>query len=341
MSPTRAYVGGTVMDDPSRPVSGIAVVNLNGPHVTLVGRTAPAAVNTTYLAARPGGDVVYAAAYDPAETLSAWRVAGDELEPLGSVPAGGGRACHLAVHPSAPFVLAAGYRDGTVAVHPVDAAGAPAAASHVIAHTGSGPDPGRQAAAHVHMVTIDPVRGDVLAVDLGTDTIHRYRLDEGSGRLAELDRIALPPGTGPRHLVVLGDRAYVAGELASTLTVVDLAASPPRVVTTVPTGDTGGPARCYPSAIRASLDGRFCYVANRGPNTLDTFDVSSGAPVRRASTGIGGDYPWDLVVAGRHLYAVNQRSGDLTTFALDPSTGVPERVGASVAVPSPACILAV
>lgn len=140
---------------------------------------------------------------------------------------------------------------------------------------------------------------------------------------------------------MLGDRAYVAGELDSTLTAVDLTASPARVVATVPTGDTGGPARCYPSAIRTSLDGRFCYVANRGPNTLNTFDLSSGEPVRRASTGIGGDDPWDFVVAGRHLYAVNQRSGDLTAFALDPASGVPERVGAALGVPSPTCILAV
>ncbi len=38
------------------------------------------------------------------------------------------------------------------------------------------------------------------------------------------------------------------------------------------------------------------------------------------------------------LYAANERSGDVTWFALDPATGVPRRTG-SLAVPAASCVI--
>lgn len=70
------------------------------------------------------------------------------------------------------------------------------------------------------MVITDPVsrdgRGHVLVADLGNDTLYRYDLDAEIGKLAAVDTVVLPQGTGARHLVVQDRYAYVARELAST-----------------------------------------------------------------------------------------------------------------------------
>lgn len=334
----RAYIGGYGQADQ---VAGITVVELEGPEVSKLGVTARGAANPWYLAASPDGHTVYAAEPEGEGLLSAWRVNGDELTPLGSVPAGGGPACHLTVHPCGRFVLAASYSDGAVAVHPLGADGTPARACHIVTHTGSGSHE-QQRGPHPHMVTVDPGtgpdRGHVLAVDLGTDMIYRYHLDQVTGRLGEVDRVQLPPGTGPRHLAVHGDHAYVAGELASTLSVVDLAGSPPVVRATLPTDVTGGSEPSFPSAIRLSSDAQYCYVANRGPNTLAVFAID-GELSLRATVEAGGDYPWDFVLTGGYLYVVNQRTDTLAIFRLDPVTGIPAKAGDVLSVPRPTCIL--
>ncbi len=88
----------------------------------------------------------------------------------------------------------ANYSSGTLAVLPLDGDGgfATPGPSQVLAHTGAGPDEGRQESSHAHFVALDPSGAFVLVVDLGTDEIRRYRREDG--RLVE-DGIAaaLPP----------------------------------------------------------------------------------------------------------------------------------------------------
>jgi 6-phosphogluconolactonase len=49
--------------------------------------------------------------------------------------------------------------------------------------------------AHAHQVVIDPVTGDILVVDLGTDSIHGYRL-AADGRLTRSTGSGWRPGAG-------------------------------------------------------------------------------------------------------------------------------------------------
>ncbi len=322
------------------------MLDINGPEVRTVAAAAPEAGNPMYLALSADSTVLYAAHAQSPATVSAWQVAADSstLSPLGTIRSSGGNvACHLSVHPSGRYLLTANYGSGTIAVHPINDDGSLEEASDVVHHDGRGPHPDRQSTSHIHMATTDPViedgRGHVLAVDLGTDTIRRYELDLDAGRLTPVDVIQLPPGSGPRHLVVAGAYAYVAGELDSSLTVVDLSSSPPAVVYTVTTHPDGGPEPSYPSAIRLSPDGRYCYVANRGPNTIATFAVDGSTVTPIGAVPAGGDYPWDMIAADQHLYVVNQRTSALTTFEIDPASGLPSPVGEPVDVAFPVCLL--
>jgi len=115
------------------------------------------------------------------------------------------------------------------------------------------------------MVVVDcAVRGQrdqVLVVDLGMDRVYRYQLRTSTGRLRGVGEVALPAGSGPRHLVAAGSYAYIAGELDSTVSVVDLEAAGGvgAVISSVATRPWGSNGISYPSAIRLSPDSRFSF----------------------------------------------------------------------------------
>ncbi|QOR71617.1 lactonase family protein [Ruania alkalisoli] len=266
-------------------------------------------------------------------TLTAWQRAGHGWGQLGSQPTGGEVACHVSVHPSGRFVLVANYEGGNVSVFPLRADGTPEPTSHTERLVGGGPCSPRQDAAHPHMITTAGPDGEVYVVDLGGDQIVRYELT-ATGGLVRRGELRLPPGTGPRHMVARGSFAYVVGELAATLIPVDLATGAVgEPVSTRPPGEAG---ECYPSAVVLDPQGWFCYVLNRGPNTIATFDIA-GEPRLVETAPSGGDYPWDAVISDGYLYVANQRSGTLASFSLDARTGVPTPV-ATASIPHALCI---
>ena len=221
----------------------------------------PAAVNPNFLTLSNDGTVLYAAVRDDrGNEVGAWAVEDDWLRPLGAQPSGGEGLCHLTVDASGTHVVSTHYGSGSVAVHPIAADGSLEERSDLVQHAGDGPHE-RQAGPHAHQVINDPTGEFLLVVDLGADTVFRYRLS--AGRLQTIDAVGLPPGAGPRHLALnpSGPFAYVANELDSTVSVLDLEAF--EIVSTVRTVPEGlGGHDSQPSAVRVSADGRFCYVAN-------------------------------------------------------------------------------
>ncbi len=308
----------------------------------------PGVTNPSYLALSPDRRTLYAVNEQAEGAVTAVRVGpGRPPELLGSRPAGGADPCHLSVH--GRFLLSAHYTSGSVSVHPLGRDGVPGAVSDVVRHEGSGPDPERQEGPHAHQVVTDPAGRYVLAVDLGTDTVHTYRLDDRKGTLREVSRASLRPGAGPRHLVFhpSGRYVYLVNELDSTLVV---CAYEPRTGTltpgkrqpTLPRG-TALNERNYPAGVIISADGRFVYVSNRGHDSIVAFAVRrGGAELRPLSlTPSGGSYPRHIVLdpTGRLLFASNQKSGKVTTFRVSRETGRLNPVGAALGFPVPVCVL--
>ncbi len=335
----RAYLGAATQGGDGTPAAGIGLVDVDGPDVAPVAIGATEAVNPMYLALAPADDVLYAVHESTPGLVSAWRIQGDTLRPAGEPRMSGGDGpCHVSAHPSGRFVLVANYGSGTVAVLPVRPDGSLEDPSDVAQHSGAGPDLDRQAGPHAHMIVTDPA-GDVLACDLGTDEVRRYGLDEATGRLRPRDPLVMPAGSGPRHLVVDGRYAYVVGELDSTVSVVDLDAE--RVVETVSTQPTARTAPSHPSAIRLSPDGRFLYVANRGPDVVAVLAVERTAIELIGTVPSGGTHPRDLALhpMGTCLYVANQHSDTISAFRIDPASGLPEPQGQAFSTPSPTCIV--
>ena len=252
-------------------------------------------------------------------------VAIEGLRPLSTQPTGGIHPCHLALHDG--HLITANYTSGSVSVHPVLADGLLGERTDLVVHEGSGPDPERQEHAHAHQVAIAD-DGTVAVLDLGIDRIVRYRLEHG--RLHPLGATELPPGTGPRHVAALPSGTWrVVGERDSHIH----GAGDP-VPTTGLTADGN-----LPSAIKYH-DG-FVYVANRGANTIATFEVGPHDTLTRiGELPCGGDWPRDMSIVEGVLFVAHQRSNDVVAFRLDPATGLPDPTGDRVSLDSPACVLA-
>jgi 6-phosphogluconolactonase len=306
--------------------------------VDVVARTAA----PSYLAWHPAGLALYAVNEVEPGTVSAFAVeAGGRLRPIGSQPTGGTGPCHLMVHPGGRYLLAANYASGDVSVLPVAGDGALGPRTDLVRHSGRGPRDDRQESPHAHQVRVTPDGRYVLVTDLGTDSVHVYRLDAGAGRLHPVSTGHTRPGAGPRHLVFGHDGSvHVACELDSTvstfrfepetaaLTLVHVA---PSIVNL--DGEN------YPSEIAIDPAGRSVYVANRGRDVVTALAVRDGRLDPVADVPTGGRWPRHLALIGSHLYLANQFSHQVTVFGLDPDSGVPEPTGAALDVPSPACIL--
>ena len=294
----------------------------------------------SFLAQHPTLPVLYAVnELESDGTVSAFTVAPDgALTPLSVQLTGGADPAHLSVTPDGRYLLVANYSSGSVAVHPLDAEGAPGERSDLLGLTGSGPVADRQAGPHAHMVV--PARDGVLIADLGSDLVWQARLDPVAGRLtASVPAVTAAPGTGPRHLRHSGDGALLlVGELAGNLTWYRPSADGSlrlagEAATTTAAGEN------YPSEIVVRPDDRFVYVANRGPNTVATFAWDGERAKLIAETPTGGNWPRHMILIGDHLYVANQMSHSVTTFRIDPDTGVPAVQGEPTVQASPTALL--
>ena len=297
---------------------------------------------------RPGRIHAWRLEAGPARAVdSAARTAVTGLADLSS---GGEEPCHLAVDPTGTVLAATNYASGSIALWRLRADGSPYEPARVIRLVGSGPDPERQEAAHPHQVRFDGSR--LYVTDLGADLLRIFAA-RGVGRdlgdWLPTGDVPLPPGTGPRHLVMLpGRQIAISGELASTVAIGsteaieraiggDDSANQWQVLAT--SSHTGDP-RNYPGDIERSVDGRHVYIANRGAHTVATVAIGSsegnglGGPVSdspraefaaECATSIA--WPQHLAVVGSDLLVAGRDSNAVVALPLDGGVpGAPRRL---------------
>ncbi|MEU2775767.1 lactonase family protein [Streptomyces sp. NPDC007162] len=294
----------------------------------------------SYLALAPGGRTLYAVSETADGAVAAYHVHDDKPRLAGPpVPVDASGPTHLSVFGG--HVLTANYGSGSVSAVPVRPDGTPAgAASGVLQHTGSGPHERRQRAPHAHQVQPDPSGRWAVSVDLGTDSVRVCTVADGVPVLHR--EFALRPGSGPRHLAFHPDgrHAYVVNELTPTVTVCrwDAATGSLRPLSETPVLPGAPAGDAYPSGIAVSSDGRFLWTATRGEDVLTTFAVEGDHLHLTAAVPCGGHWPRALTECDGHLYAANERSGNITWFTVDEETGVP-RYDGQVEIPAPSCVV--
>ncbi len=302
--------------------------------------------NPSYLALAPGGRALYAVSQNDDGAAVALSLADPARpEPLGPpVPVAGAAPTHLTL--ALGHLLTANYRSGSVTALPIAGDGRLGDPVSVLQHEGSGPEPDRQQGPHAHGVHPDPSGRWALGVDLGTDSVWVYALDAPGGRPVVHHETRLWAGSGPRHLVFhpRGHRAYIVNELDSTLTTCrwDAETGELAPIGTTPVAPQDSESVNFPSEAAIAADGRFLWVANRGHDSIATLalDATGDTPALVTTVDCGGRRPWDLALhpSGRHLYAANEGSGDVTWFDVDPTTGELTRGGA-IPAPSASCVI--
>ncbi|CNL03335.1 lactonase family protein [Yersinia aleksiciae] len=276
---------------------------------------------------------------------------------LNQVDSQGAGPVYLSLTPSGNHLLVANYISGSVAAFPVQSGGKLSEASSVEQDEGLA-GAAKPAAAvegsfaisdhngpHAHMIASDPSGKFVFSTDLGLDRIYQYRFDADSGKLTPNDPpyiSASSAGAGPRHFVFHpnGKTLFLINEEASTLTSYQL--DPQKgtlkqlhTLSSLPADYRG---TSFAAGLTLSKEGKFLYVANRLHNSIGQFAVTAdGAfkPIDQVWTR--GDYPRTLVLdpTGHYLYAMNQRSDNITRFKVDPQSGKLTFVPGYTAVGSP------
>ncbi|MEU0333456.1 lactonase family protein [Streptomyces sp. NPDC006193] len=292
------------------------------------------------LALSSDGRTLYAVSETAEGAVAAYRVTGDRPELTGApVRVGGSGPTHLGLY--AGHVLTANYGCGSVTAVPLRPDGTLGAApSGRLQHTGSGPHDRRQRGPHAHQVLSDPSGRWAVSVDLGTDSVRVCTLVDGTPAVHR--EIALRPGSGPRHLAFHPDgaHAYVVNELTPTVTVCrwDAGNGSLKPLTEVPVLPGAPAGDAYPSGVVVSPDGRFVWTATRGEDVLSVLAVGADGLRLVATVPCGGHWPRALALHEGFLYAANERSGDVTWFAVDEATGVP-RYDGSVRVTAASCVV--
>ena len=296
-------------------------------------RSVAEVVAPSWVLAHPSRPWLFTAGESTPSTIDSfgWDEAG-RLHPLSAVPSGGAGACHLALSEGETFLLAANYDSGSVSSFAVADDGTLTGPVDVLQLTGSGPDRERQDGPHAHQIL--PLDGELLVCDLGTDRIHRLLLDAGGVFHRAADPIVLPPGSGPRHAVVVGDLLIVACELSSELWVGRRADHDWTHLQLVSTTSATTEPR-YPSGI--VTDGRTVVVATRGPDTISTFAIEPDGLRPLAEVASGGKWPRAIELRGDQLWVSNQDSGRVAVLDLsDPAE--PRRI-VDFAAPSATCVV--
>ncbi|PLR69223.1 lactonase family protein [Bacillus sp. UMB0893] len=257
----------------------------------------------------------------------------------------GASPCHVSVDSENHFIVSANYHNGTIESYEMNAESETLyPALSIKKHEGSGPNKDRQDGPHAHYAGFTPDQKYVAAIDLGTDKLYTYKLN--NGELNEIHSLHLHAGSGPRHLTFHpnGKVAYVMTELSNEVVVLDYneedgSFTEKQYISTIPDDFT---ENNQGSAIHISSDGRFVYAANRGHDSIAIFSVNqdNGELTFVDRTSTEGNWPRDFVLdpTETFLIATNQESSNLVLFERNPETGTLKLLQSDVKVPDPVCV---
>ncbi len=257
-----------------------------------------------------------------------------------------GVPCHVSIHPSGKFVLAANYGGGNVVIYPVNADGGLGEASDVAQHTGKGADPKRQDGPHAHCIMLDAAGRYAFAPDLGIDRVMVYKVDAKNGKFIPNGFAATKPGAGPRHFDFhpTGKFAYVINELDSTMVAFayDKAKGELKESQTVSTLPADFKGTSYCADVHVHPSGKFVYGSNRGHDSIVAFaiDQATGKLTLIGHESTGGKWPRNFGIdpTGAFLLAANQNTDNVVAFRIDQTTGKLTATGQATEIPTPVCL---
>jgi 6-phosphogluconolactonase len=299
----------------------------------------------SWIAALPNSETLLAVeevgASDRPQLLT-FRIGQVQLTPMGAAALPGSYPCHIGVHPVLPLAATAHYGDGSAALWHIVPGTRTTSLLQRLQLSGNGPNTYRQKGSHAHFAAFIEGGSCLAITDLGGDAVHFFQLEKGDRpQLVTRQRLGLPPGSGPRHLVAGRDKLYLVCELDEKIYILDRRDGVYRIGEAVAPFGTATGRDGSLSALKLSPDGRFLYVAGRNQSAVAWMAVApNGGLDLRGQVDCGGRQPRDIAIdpSGRWLIVANQGSNCLCMFRLDAVSGAPERMAGTIDVARPASI---
>jgi 6-phosphogluconolactonase len=304
-------------------------------------------VGPSYVAVHPSRKLLFAAHEGNQGEASSYAIQADgSLKKLSTQTFPGQWTCHIAVSPSGKHVFAATYGQGYVVSLPIGEDGALGKPITVFQNQGSGPDRSRQEGPHAHFVA--GLGAFAYSCDLGTDEVLIFRYDSATGTLALTEPRAgkVPPGGGPRHWAATPNGLYLYANNEMTCAVTAFRRDPTtgalkaqETLPTLPEGTsvTGNST----AAIEVHPSGKFLYVSNRGHNSVAVFAIGGDGRLTRveiAPAQVRTPRDFSIDPSGKWLVIAGQDSDDVTTLAIDASTGKLSPTGHRISVSKAVCV---
>jgi 6-phosphogluconolactonase len=311
--------------------------------------------NSVFIAFSPDRKHLYSLAEvprllgQPREAIETYEVDASTgaLRNVGEQVVDGSEGCHISVDPSGRCVLTANYSDHYIEIFPIKADASVGERSHIIHHSGSGPDASRQESAHPHSINVDPTDRFAIVCDLGMDKVFVYRLDAAKASLTLNDPsfAVVPPGAGPRHFAFHPDgrHAFVTDEMGGAITAFNWDGEK-GVLTPYQTISILRPEYKGLNTVAevvVAKSGRFVYGSNRGDDSLVvlSFDRDTGKLgfVQRMADGVKVPRNYAIDPSGKWLVCANLAGNTATVYRIDPESGRLSLTG-TIAVPESLCV---
>lgn len=278
-------------------------------------------------------------------SVSSFGIKGEKLTFIDKKFSGGSSPCFLSEDQNG-YVLVANYSSGNVGLLKLENTGMLNGPLDILQHEGHGTHQ-RQQGPHAHSAWFAGSNDEVITVDLGTNELWFSKLDRDSNKLDLMSpaKLAMAPGSGPRHIAFHPTRKwiYVINELNSTITqLVKNTFGQYEMASTQSTLPTNYEGENLCADIHVSSDGQFLYASNRGHNSIVSFQINSndGGLTPIGHEDVHGDWPRNFTLSpdGNFLLVANQRSNNIVSFRRNQQTGTLEFVG-EIDAPSPVCLL--
>lgn len=246
--------------------------------------------------------------------------------------------CFLSLSPDRRFLYTANYSSGGIAEFTLKD-GRIIGRPRLIPHSGHSVTK-RQRGPHPHFAGFDPAGKQLYVCDLGTDQIWIYGRHPEKGLILPCaEKLQLPPGSGPRHLVFdpSGRILYCANELNSTVSSFIRDGNKWRAGAVRSTlTDRSNSKKNHPGAIRITADGKFFFVANRGHDSIAVFRTDGKGDFQLLDNIVSeGNFPSDIQLNrdNTELRAIYLKNHLVKRFSFDPEKGIPTPLPGSVQVP--------
>ncbi len=300
--------------------------------------------NPSYLTFTKNKDILLAVSEKNNGTVESFQVDGDELLGVNQSPTGGANPCFVAVNEE-EYVLVANYTGGNVGLLKLDPRdGSLSDLLDVEQHEGKGTTD-RQEGPHAHSAWFLPDGSGIVSADLGTNQLWFSKINTETNKLepATTQKLDLPEGAGPRHLVFHPNNGfmYVLNELDNTVSKIQNKNGNYSVVNSFSTLPDGFTDFSKAADIHVSNDGKFIYASNRGHDSIAIFEVlEDGSLKLLANEPTKGKDPRNFQISpdGNFVLVANQNGNNLVSYKRDAVTGLMSFV-TEVAAPTPVCIL--